>query len=203
MSTASSVVHKQSSQWIKLQAVPSSFHQSEKDCKHNLYTHTAYWVIQWIIQASESTKPQPCNQELCTWKFGADTGNIILVFPAKNTSASSTASGYGLPFNSHSETTNILCNKQIQLAWIEIHAVLLPNFLQPCCSIQWLGSRDKSSPLPSAEQYTLECLMVFAESFHQQMCNICLSYSANFILEFASSCPPQNHVNPKRKTLKS
>lgn len=121
----------------------------------------------------------------------------------KNTSASSTASGYGLPFNSHSETTNILCNKQIQLAWIEIHAVLLPNFLQPCCSIQWLGSRDKSSPLPSAEQYTLECLMVFAESFHQQMCNICLSYSANFILEFASSCPPQNHVNPKRKTLKS
>lgn len=53
-----------------------------------------------------------------TLKFGADTGNSILLFPEKNASASVTARGYGLPFNNHGESTNLLSNKQIHLAWM-------------------------------------------------------------------------------------
>lgn len=117
VNTASSGVHKQSSQWIRLQAVPRSLHQSEKDCKHNLYTHTACWY--YLMDKQCKWKHKTLAMQLKTLKFGADTGNSTLVFLVKYASASVAASGYGLPFNSHGESTNILSNKQIHLAWTE------------------------------------------------------------------------------------
>lgn len=130
-------------------------------------------VIQWLNHAGESSKLQPCSQDLFTLKFGADTGNSILVFLANNTRVSVTAREYGLPFNSHSE-------REHKYALLQANPLDMNR--DSSSAITYIYTAGMKVPLPSAEKYMLECLLVFAESFHQQKCKVCLPYSAHFIL---------------------
>lgn len=85
--------------------------------------------------------------------------------------ASVTTIGYGLPFNSHTESTNLPSNKQIHLAWIEIHTVLLHTFEQPCCSTE--QQRWKLS--------TPFCWAVHAAMFHWCLQKAFISRHATYV----------------------